>query len=316
MVCESARRYNAQSVALIPGSGTYAMEACAWAFGYEKKAVIIRNGYFSFRWSDINATCRIFESETVLKARPAEGSPSEGNRQFVPCPVDEVVATIKAERPAVVFAPHVETATGILLPQDYITAVGAAAREVGAIFVLDGIAAGNVWIDMEACNVDAYISAPQKGWSGPACCGLVMLTARGREAADASAGNRSSFSCNLPKWLTVMDKYDAGAFMYYTTLPTDALMTFRDVIKELEAFGVDASKAAMLDLGAKVRAELAKRGFMSAAADGFGSPGVVVVFSDLAGAVGLFKGEGIQIAGGVRCVVVAPGDSCGCCLVV
>lgn len=289
--------YNAHSVALIPGSGTYAMEACAWAFGVDAKAVIIRNGYFSFRWSDINACARIFESERVLCADTAD---TEGDRrQFAPCPIADVVAAIQEERPAVVFAPHVETATGIILPDEYIKAVGAAAHEVGAVFVLDGIAAGNIWIDMEALNVDAYISAPQKGWSGPACCGLVMLTAAGREAALASAGKRSSFACNLPKWLAVMDKYDAGAFMYYTTLPTDALMAFRDVIREMLDWGADKAKAAMTELGAQARAELAKAGFKSAAADGFGAPGVVVVFSDIEGMVGKFKGEGIQIAGGV-----------------
>lgn len=293
--------YHAAAVALIPGSGTFAMEACAWAFGGDKKALIIRNGYFSFRWSDINACSRIFSEEIVLKAGPAsEADAGTKTRQFAPHPIDDVVARIKAERPAVVFAPHVETSTGMILPDAYIKAVADAAHEVGAVFVLDGIAAGNVWCNMETSGVDAYISAPQKGWSGPACCGLVMLSPRGREVALASAGQRTSFCCNLVKWLTVMDKYADGGFMYYTTLPTDALMTFRDVIKELEAFGLEKSQAAMADIGTRVRKALAERGFVSAAADGYGSPGVVVVFSKVGGMGGLFKGEGIQIAGGVR----------------
>lgn len=291
------------------------MEACAWAFGVDKKALIIRNGYFSFRWSDINACAHIFSSEVVLKAAPAsDADKGSTKRQFAPPPIDTVVAAIKAEAPAVVFAPHVETATGILLPNDYIKAIADAAHEAGAVFVLDGIAAGNVWVDMGATGVDAYITAPQKGWSGPACCGLVVLSEAGRKAADASAGSRSSFACNLPKWLQVMDKYDAGAFMYYTTLPTDALMAFRDVVKELEAFGVEEARKAMLTIGSRVRKELASRGFTSAAADGFGAPGVVVVFSDVEGMVGNFKGEGIQIAGGVIAELGGGAVLVKCCL--
>jgi len=289
---------------LIPGSGTYAMEATAWAFGVDAKAVIIRNGYFSFRWSHINETARIFSSEVVLKARPAsDADEGSATRQFAPCPIEEVVASIKAEAPAVVFAPHVETSTGMIIPDSYISAVAAAAHEVGAIFVLDGIAAGNIWVDMKALGIDAYITAPQKGWSGPACAGVVMLSEKGVAATKASADKRSSFSCNLLRWMTVMQRYDEGAFMYYTTLPTDALMTFRDVIKELEEFGVEKARTAMTELGQRVRDELRTRGFTSASADGFGSPGVVVVFTDVPGMVGHFKKHGIQVAGGVRGVL-------------
>lgn len=294
--------YNAHSTVLIPGSGSYGMEAAAWAFGVDKKALIIRNGYFSFRWSDINAAARIFSEEVVLNARPPAGvEVVDGRAAFAPCPIDEVVAKIREERPAVVFAPHVETATGMILPDDYIAAVAAAAHEVDAVFCLDGIAAGNMWVDMGKLGLDAYLTAPQKGWSGPACCGIVMLSERGRErvVAAGAAGTRTSFTCNLPKWLAVMEKYDAGGFMYYTTLPTDALMTFRDVIKETEEYGFAKAKEQMAKLGAAARAGLAERGFPSASAEGFQAPGVVVVFSSLPGMFAQFKAEGLQIAGGV-----------------
>ena len=306
------RVYNAHSVAIIPGSGSYAMEAVARQFATGKKVIVLRNGYFSFRWSDIFQVCGIPAEEIVLKAQPvgkctrheAGADPLAATPQFQPYPIAEACARIRAEKPAVVFAPHVETATGMLLPDAYLKAIGDAVREGGGLFVLDCIASGNVWVDMQACGVDALISAPQKGWTGPACAGLVMLGERARAAADDPANASTSFCCNLGKWLTVMDKYAAGGFMYYTTLPTDALMTFRDVIKETEAYGFDRVRGDMLALGAKVRAVLAERGFKSVAADGFAAPGVVVSYvadpATQGGAmVGAFKAQGLQIAGGV-----------------
>lgn len=216
--------YNASSVAVIPGSGSYAMEAVARQFGTNQKCLVIRNGYFSYRWSDIFDVCKIPSHEVVLKALPVE---TGHNPAFAPIPQDQAVRAIVSERPRVVFAPHVETASGIILPDDYIKAVAAAAHEVGALFVLDCIASGCAWVDMKALGIDVVISAPQKGWSGPACSGLVMLSDLATEALESSQS--TSFCVNLKQWVTVMKTYEDGAHKYYTTMPTDALTQFYTV---------------------------------------------------------------------------------------
>jgi len=296
------KTYNAHISALIPGSGTYAMEAVARAFATDKKVLVIRNGYFSFRWSDIFNVCKLPSEEIVMKAGPIDNQGDSKQPQIAPAPLDQVIAKIKSEKPAAVFMPHVETATGILCPDDYIKAVAAAAHEVGATLVVDGIAAGCVWLDMKALGVDVYITAPQKGWTGPCCVGIVVLN---KDAAEKVAKSSStSFCCNLPQWLDVMQQYlnedgKGPGFRYYTTLPTDALMEFRDVMKEAEAVGLASLKEKMWQQGKAVRAELAKRGFKSVAAEGFESPGVVVVYSPVTGMVGKIKSEGLQLAGGV-----------------
>ena len=239
------------------------------------------------------------------------GQEKDARPQFAPCPLTEVVAEIKRTEPAVVFAPHVETSLGILLPDTYISAVADAVHSYGGVFVIDAIAAGNVWCDMKKTGVDVLISAPQKGWTGPSCAGLVLLSERAAKIVKNAEGGAEwepksqSFCCNLRQWLDVVEKYEGGGFKYYTTLPTDALMTFRNVIKETEAFGIAKTKAEMLRLGQSVRDALKKRGFKSVAADGFAAPGVVVVYDNEdresrgTSMIARFKSAGIQIAGGV-----------------
>lgn len=289
--------YNADSCALIPGSGSYAMECVARQFGRNKSCMVLRNGYFSFRWTDIFQRCQLPSEETVLKARATE---DHAKPHFAPVPVAEVIAHIKQVRPAVVFAPHVETATGMIISDAYIKQVSDAVHEVGGLFVLDCIASGTVWVDMKKCGIDVVISAPQKGWSGPACVGIAMMSERAKtvmKATDLDAPG--SFCCHLAKWTEVMEKYEAGGFMYYTTLPTDALQKFRDAMLETKAHGFEKARADLFELGNRTRAILEKRGFKSVAAEGYKSPGVVVSYADDKNMVGLFKGQGLQIAGGV-----------------
>ncbi len=300
-ISETLKRvYGADAVAVVPGSGTFAMEAVARQFAQGRQVLIIRNGWFSFRWTQILEAGSIASSMTVLKARPIR----EGSRApFAPPPLEEVVAAIETERPDVVFAPHVETSSGMILPEDYLRGLGEAARSAGALFVLDCIASGTVWVDMAACNVDVLISAPQKGWSGSPCCGLVMMGAR---ALDRLPSTRStSFACDLGRWLQIMRAYEDGGHAYHATMPTDGLRTFRDVMRETEERGLDHVRGRQEELGAKVRALLAERGFPSVAAEGFGAPGVVVSYTDDEGvrSGSRFAECGVQIAAGVplRC---------------
>uniref|UniRef100_A0A7S2RUD5 Alanine--glyoxylate transaminase n=1 Tax=Mucochytrium quahogii TaxID=96639 RepID=A0A7S2RUD5_9STRA len=287
--------YHAQHCAIIPGSGSYAMEAVARQFGTGKNCMVIRNGFFSFRWSDIFQVCKIPSKETVLMARVQDDS---NKPPMAPVPAAEVVEAIKSSKPDVVFAPHVETATGILLPDDYIKAVADAVHEVGGIFVLDAIAAGALWANMQDLGVDVLITAPQKGWSGPASCGIVMMNDKAKQLTEESQS--TSFCCNLRKWLDVMQAYEKGGFMYYTTLPTDALMALYKVMKETrDGVGFEGARKAAISLGTAVRKSMAEHGLKSAAAPGFESPTVVVSYTDSPDMVKKFIAEGIQIAGGV-----------------
>jgi aspartate aminotransferase-like enzyme len=293
--------YKAAATVLIPGSGTFAMEAVARQFGLKKNVLVVRNGYFSYRWSDIMHVCDLPSHETVLQAKPVDAA--DARPQLTPPAIDAVVAAIKEQRPALVCAPHVETSTGIILSKDYIRALSAATHEVGGLLCIDGIAAGMVWMDMAELGVDVYVSAPQKGWTGPACVGIAMLSDAAVKVTKASQSN--SFCCNLAQWLVVMEDYEnkekkGPGFKYYTTLPTDAIMQFRDRILETKKIGYEKTQANMEELGRRVRAELAQRGFKSVAADGWGAPGVVVVYSHIEAAVAKFKGAGLQIAGGVN----------------
>merc|ERR1711971_197083 len=288
--------YNADSMALIPGSGTYAMESVARQFGTDKNVMILRNGYFSYRWSDIFNVTGCAAKEVVLNAEPIETGPRP---HFAPHAIEKVIAEIKQYKPAVVFAPHVETSTGMILKDDYMKAVSDAVHEIGGIFVLDCIASGNIWVDMKASGVDVLISAPQKGWTGPACVGIVMMSTRARERMDKEEPATTSFCCNLKQWTDVMEKYEAGGFRYYTTLPTDALMRFRNVLIETEELGIAKCKDLMWELGTKARASLKERGFKSVSGPDNQSPGVVVVYSPIEGMVGKFKTQEMQIAGGV-----------------
>ena len=288
--------YNARSAIIVPGSGSFGMEAVARQFATDQRVMVIRNGWFSFRWTQIFDMGRIPHSVTVLKARQV-GSGAQA--PFAPCPIDEVVATIRAERPAVVFAPHVETASGMLLPDSYIQAVGAAVREVGGLFVLDCVASGTVWVDIAANNVDVLISAPQKGWSASPCCALIALGERARERIEQTTS--TSFACDLKKWLQIMETFENGGHAYHATMPTDALTTLRDVMLETEAYGFDRVCAEQWELGRRVRALLAARGFPSVAAAGFQAPGVVVSYTtdpDIQSGK-KFLAAGLQSAAGV-----------------
>lgn len=266
--------YNADAVAIVPGGGTYAMEAVARQIATGETALVIRNGWFSYRWSQIFAMGSVPSEEIVMKARRAGNA---ADAPFAPAPVEEVVAKIAAERPGVVFAPHVETASGMILPDDYLRAVADAVHDVGGLFVLDCIASGCAWVDMKAAGVDVLISAPQKGWSASPSAGLVMLSEAG--LARVKATQSTSFACDLGKWLAIMEAYEGGGHAYHATMPTDALRAFRDTMQETKAYGFERLREAQWEQGRRVRAALAARGVRSVAADGFGAPGVVVSYA-------------------------------------
>jgi aspartate aminotransferase-like enzyme len=264
--------YHAEAVVVVPGGGTYGMEAVARQFATDKKCLVIRNGWFSYRWSQILEMGKISDDITVMKARAVDTDPEQP--ALAPAPIDEVTTWIHEEKPAMVFAPHVETAAGMLLPDHYIRAVADAVHAVGGLFVLDCIASGTLWVDMQACGVDILISAPQKGWSASPCSALVMLGKEARQRIDHTTS--SSFACDLRKWLQIMEAYENGGHAYHATMPTDALLKFRDTMQETESYGFDKVKQEQLELGQKVRQLLTDRGFKSVAAEGFQAPGVVV----------------------------------------
>jgi len=288
--------YGAHTAVLVPGSGTFGMEAVARQFANNEKVLIVRNGWFSYRWSQIFDAGGLAGGAVVCKARQqGEGAQAP----WAPCPADEVAAAIRAEKPRVVFAPHVETASGIILPDDYLRTVSAAAHEVGALFVLDCVASGAMWVDMPATGVDVLISAPQKGWSGSPCCAMVMLSERARQAIEGTQS--SSFSCDLKKWMQIAEGYEKGQHAYHTTMPTDALVQLRDVMQETRDYGFDEVRAEQIELGAKVRALLESRGLPSVAAEGYKAPGVVVSYTTDAGIQSgkKFAEVGLQTAAGV-----------------
>ncbi len=297
--------YNAHSVAIVPGSGTFGMEAVARQFATGRKCLVIRNGWFSYRWTQIFDMGAIPSESLVLKARQVDGSLQA---PFIPAPIDEVVRTIREYRPDVVFAPHVETSAGMMLPDDYLGQVADAVHGVDGLFVLDCIASGTVWVDMQAAGVDVLISAPQKGWSASPCCGLVMLSELARARIESTTS--TSFACDLRKWLQIMETYEQGAHAYHATMPTDGLTRLRDIMKETEAYGFARVRAEQLELGAQVRALFAAKGIRSVAAEGFQAPGVVVSYTDddaiRTGAK--FAAEGLQIAAGVPLQCDEPAD--------
>lgn len=288
--------YNADGIVVIPGGGTYGMEAVARQFTRNANVLVVRNGWFSYRWSQIIESGGLTGAVTVLKARETgKSSPSP----FAPAPIDEVVATIRDQKPDVVFAPHVETAAGVILPDDYVTAMAAAAHEVGALMVLDCIASGCAWVDMKATGVDVLISAPQKGWSASPCAGLVMLSERAEARLEQTSSD--SFAVDLKKWRQIMQAYEGGGHAYHATMPTDALLAFRDTMTETRDYGFEKLRSAQWALGNGVRAMLKDKGILSVAADGFGAPGVVVSYTsepDIQNGK-KFAALGMQIAAGV-----------------
>jgi aspartate aminotransferase-like enzyme len=288
--------YQAHATVVIPGSGTYGMEAVARQFATNKKCLIIRNGWFSFRWTQIFEAGHISQDVHILKAQRIN---HEANAPFAPAPIDDVINFIKTEKPALVFAPHVETSAGMILPDDYLKKIGEAVQSVDGLFVLDCIASGAMWVDMKACHVDILISAPQKGWSSSPCCALIGMSERARNKIDSTTS--TSFSCDLKKWLQIMETYESGQHVYHTTMPTDALKILRNVMKETQTIGFAKLKAAQIELGNKVRSLLSSRKFNSVAAPGFQAPSVVVSYTsdpDIQSGK-KFMNVGLQTAAGV-----------------
>jgi len=297
--------YNADDVALIPGGGTYGMEAVARQFGADAHAFVVRNGWFSYRWSQIFDAGNFTAKTTVMKARQAG---NDTRAPFAPAPIEDVTAAIREAKPDVVFAPHVETSAGIILPDDYIKALSDAAHEVGALMVLDCIASGCAWVDMKATGVDVLISAPQKGWSSTPCAGLVMMSERA--VARMAETTSNSFTVDLKKWHSIMQAYLNGGHAYHATMPTDGLRAFRDTMLETRAFGFEKLKEAQWALGNAVRKVLADKGIRSVAAEGFGAPGVVVSYTDDPDVQNgsKFVAQGMQIAAGVPLQCDEPDD--------
>ncbi|WP_299067303.1 aminotransferase class V-fold PLP-dependent enzyme [uncultured Psychrobacter sp.] len=295
--------YNADAVAIVPGSGTYGMEAVANQLAKDQDCLIIRNGMFSYRWTQILEKGNLAKSSTVLNAQRED---SDAPKPFSPVDIDEAVAQIKAHKPAVVFAPHVETSAGMILPNDYIKALSEATHSVGGLLVIDCIASGCVWLDMKALGIDVLISAPQKGWSSTPCAGLVMMSDAAVQRVENTESN--SFSLDLKKWLEIMRAYENGGHAYHATMPTDSLRQFRDTITESKKIGFDKLCDAQWQLGNRVREVLQDKGIESVAAEGFKAPGVVVCYTDRDD---MHKGSafaeaGVQIAAGVPLKVGEP----------
>lgn len=297
--------YSAETVAVVPGGGTFAMEAVARQLATDQHCLIVRNGLFSYRWTQILDAGAIAKSATVCQAR-AVGTGHQS--AWAPAPVDEVVAAIRSERPAVVFAPHVETSAGVLLTDDYVRALAEAVHDVGGLLVLDCIASGALWVDMTELGVDVLLSAPQKGWSGSPAAGYVMLGAAAREAVQASRS--SSFAADLRVWLGVAEAYLKGKATYHATLPTDALAHNATLMRETFDLGLDTARDAQLELGRRVRSLLADRGLPSVADADVAAASVVVVHTDdpalKSGAA--FKQVGLQVAAGVPLHCGEPAD--------
>ena len=297
--------YNADAVAVVPGSGTFGMEAVARQFATNQNVMVIRNGWFSYRWTQILEMGSIASSHTVSMANPVR---DEEQAPFAPPDLDLLLTKINEEKPKVVFAPHVETSAGMLLPDSYISQVADATHQSGGIMVLDCIASGALWVDMKKTGVDVIVSAPQKGWSGTPCCALVMMSQRALDMLQSTES--SSFACDLKKWREIMEAYENGGHAYHATMPTDGLKNFRDVMKETQGLGFEAMKEAQIDLGNKIRAILEEHGYKSVAANGYKSPGVIVSYTNdpaiKSGAK--FSQAGMQIAGGVPLKCGEPED--------
>ncbi|MEH6768074.1 aminotransferase class V-fold PLP-dependent enzyme [Psychrobacter sp.] len=296
--------YNADAVVIVPGSGTYGMEAVARQLANDEDCLIIRNGWFSYRWTQILEKGKIAKSSTVLTANRTDDS--ESPKPFAPVDIDVAVAKIKEEKPAVVFAPHVETSSGIILSDDYIKALSEAVHSVGGLLVIDCIASGCVWLDMKALGIDVLISAPQKGWSSTPGAGLVMLSDTAVKKVDSTESD--SFSIDLKQWLNIMRAYENGGHAYHATMPTDSLRQFRDAVNEAKAIGFDKLCDAQWTLGRRIREVLEAKGVESVAAEGFKAPGVVVSYTDRDD---MHKGSafaeiGVQIAAGVPLKVGEP----------
>ena len=288
--------YNASSCVLVPGGGSYAMEAVSRQFARNEKVLVVRNGWFSYRWTQIFDQGVAPAHAEIVCARP---DTPEADQQFSPAPIEDICAAITANRPSVVVAPHVETSAGLLLPDEFIARIASTAHQVGAIFVLDCVASGALWVDMKALGVDVLISAPQKGWTSTPCAGVVMLSDGALERMQNTESD--SFALNLKKWHQIMGAYLNGGHAYHTTMPTDGIIQFYEAVLEIKQFGYANAKQAQIELGTKLRGIMEQRGFKSLTADGFKSPTVIVSHTDRddmkSGAA--FAARGVQIAAGV-----------------
>ena len=297
--------YHADAAIVVPGGGTYGMESVARQFATGRKCLVIRNGFFSFRWSQIIDMAGLTDKTIVLQARQTTAGPQE---PFAPPPIDDVTDAIRSEKPDVVFAPHVDTSSGLILPDAYIGAVAEAVHEHGGLFVLDCVASGCVWVDMKASGVDVLITAPQKGWSSSPCCALVMLGGSAPDRIGKTTSN--SFACDLRKWLDIMRAYENGGHAYHATLPTDALKAFRDNMLETRSYGLETMREKQWELGTRVRQLLQSHGFRSVAEEGYQAPGVVVYYTDDPKIQNgsRFREQGLQIAAGVPLMCGEPPD--------
>jgi aspartate aminotransferase-like enzyme len=297
--------YGADAAVVVPGSGSFGMEAVARQFASGRDVLIVRNGWFSYRWTQIFEMAGVASSSTVLKARMIAAEPKS---PFAPAPLDEIVATIRSSRPAVVFAPHVETSAGMMLPDGHLRAIAAATHEHGGLFVLDCVASGSMWVNMRETGVDVLISAPQKGWSSTPCAGLVMLSERAKAAMAGTTS--SSFSLDLKKWASMMEAHEQGAMAYHATFPTDGLAQLRDAMNDTRAMGFEQAKAAQIELGRRVRSLLESKGIPSVAAPGFQAPCVVVCYTDHPDwqNTKVFAAQGLQVAAGVPLACDEPAD--------
>ena len=288
--------YGAKSCVIIPGGGSYAMEAVARQFARNEKVLVIRNGWFSFRWTQIFDQGVTPTHAEIVKAQP---DTDLADQQFSPAPIEDIVAMIKSTKPRLVVSPHVETSAGLLMPDDYLTQIAEAAHEVGAIFVLDCVASGALWVDMAKIGVDVLITAPQKGWTSTPCAGIVMLSEAGVTRLDETQSD--SFVLDLKKWHQIMTAYLNGGHAYHATMPTDGLSQFYDTLCEVKSFGYNRAKQAQIELGSRLRLLMEQRGYKSLAADGFKSPSVIVSHTerdDMKNGAA-FAANGVQIAAGV-----------------
>ena len=288
--------YVAHSVAVIPGGGTYGMEAIARQFADNEHCLVVRNGWFSYRWTQILEMGSIAKSSTILTARPLT---DDTRSPFTPPPLAMLLEVILAEKPKVVFCPHVETSAGIILPDDYLRAIAQAVHAYGGLFVLDCVASGMVLIDMESVGVDVLLTAPQKGWSSTPCAALVMMSHRARVLTEERTS--SSFANDLKRWVKIMETYEQGGHAYHATMPTDALRQLRDTLVEADKIGLAHLQEAQWTLGHRLRKILTARGLPSVAAQGFQAPSVIVSYTEdpeiKSGK--RFSEHGIQIAAGV-----------------
>ncbi|OHY81062.1 aminotransferase class V-fold PLP-dependent enzyme [Marinobacter sp. AC-23] len=297
--------YNAKRAVIVPGGGSFGMEAVARQFANDERCLVVRNGWFSYRWSQILEAGRITNDITVLQA---QASNNIAQAAYAPVPAKEVAERIRAEKPAVVFVPHVETASGIVLPEDYLKTIGEAVKDVSGLFVLDCVASGALWVDTAACGVDVLISAPQKGWSASPCAALITLSERA--VARMEGTTSSSFAADLRKWSQIMQAYEAGNHAYHATMPTDTLVILRDAMLETVKIGPDLLYQRQIELGKQVRELFHNAGFKSVAAPGFESPSVVVLHTDNINIhnTSLFREQGLQIAAGVPLMCGEPED--------